>query len=177
MISNQKLNKTAFSELSRILAQVQSMRAVANLGPRRVEWAVDCRVVGDAEMIRLNKTYRNQAKVTDVLSFSSGEPFFGQGFLGTLVICDSVLEKQAKEEGHSARDELRVLLVHGILHLLGFDHERGPKDAEIMRRYEALLLKKVARPVALAESKVKKQKKARKAAARGLIERARSGKR
>lgn len=144
MTTNQKLTKTAFSELSKILKSAQEMRAVAKLGPRRVEWVIDCRVVEDSEMIRFNRTYRKKAKTTDILSFPSGEPFFGEGFLGTLVICGSVLKAQAKEEGHSEKDELRVLLVHGVLHLLGLDHERGNSEAIAMQKLESGLLKKSA---------------------------------
>lgn len=177
MTSYEKLNKTAFSELSRILNCVQKMRAVAKVGPRRVEWSIDCRVVSDAEMIRLNKTYRQKAKVTDVLSFSSGEPFFGQGFLGTVVICRSVLEKQAKEQAHSEIDELRVLMIHGLLHLLGFDHERGAKEAETMRKFEAELLRKLSRSSARRTRTKQTSAPISDQAARGLIERARSGKR
>ncbi len=79
-------------------------------------------------------------QATDVLSFPAGEPFWSQGFLGSLAICLPVAERQAKQYSHSLRTELKVLLIHGFLHLLGFDHEKGPAHAREMKRWESKLL-------------------------------------
>ncbi len=76
---------------------------------------------------KLNRQYRKRDYPTDVLSFS------GQGdLLGELVLCPQVLRAQAKEQRHSFRQETLYMIIHGVLHLLGFDHEKSQKDAEKM---------------------------------------------
>lgn len=91
-------------------------------------------------MKRLNAGYRKKSYATDVLSFAAPEPFRSQGWLGELVVCAPVLERQARELKHSSELELDVLLAHGLLHLLGLDHERGPAEARRMAKLEARLL-------------------------------------
>ncbi len=95
---------------------------------------VHVHAVSEEEIRRLNRMYRDKDKVTDVLSFPSGDlPIFGH--LGDVLICYPQAERQAKEEaGQAGEDislELADLLVHGILHLLGYDHEL-PAEAEEM---------------------------------------------
>lgn len=75
---------------------------------------------------KLNQQYRDKNYATDVLSFSTGEG------LGELVMCPQVLEKQAKEHGLSFQEETAYMVIHGILHLLGFDHERSKAGAHRM---------------------------------------------
>lgn len=113
----------------------------------------------------LNKNYRGKNYPTDVLSFPVPEPFARMGILGELVICLPVLKAQAVEQKHSASLELDILLVHGVLHLLGFDHELGPKQAREMASWEAKLLASL-----LASASKKKTPKGL-----GLIERTYSG--
>lgn len=103
-------------------------------------WTASVKLVGNTRMRALNRAYRKKDRPTDVLSFPAPEPFRGNGFLGDLVICLPVLKRQARQVGHSERVELDVLLVHGLLHLLGFDHENGETQAQEMRRWEATLL-------------------------------------
>jgi rRNA maturation RNase YbeY len=91
-------------------------------------------------MRRLNLKYRRKSYATDVLSFPAPKPFTSQGWLGELIVCAPVLERQAQELEHSPDRELDVLLTHGLLHLLGFDHERGAADARRMARFERRLL-------------------------------------
>jgi len=69
----------------------------------------------------LNKQYRAKDAVTDVLSFEM-EPASGQ--MGELIICYNQAKKQAKEQKHSLKDEVAFLIVHGLLHLYGMDHEK-----------------------------------------------------
>ena len=77
----------------------------------------------------LNKKFRNKNQPTDILSFEgSGEDWD----LGELVICGPKVQSQAKEHGLSEREELGYLLIHGVLHLLGYDHGRGDPKAEEM---------------------------------------------
>ena len=94
-------------------------------------------------MTELNRAYRGKNRPTDVLSFQPPEVFRKQGMLGELVICLPVLKRQARELGHRPETELRILLVHGVLHLLGLDHELGAREAARMARLEARLLEKL----------------------------------
>jgi probable rRNA maturation factor len=77
---------------------------------------------------KLNKTYRKKDYATDILSFEGATP----QDLGELVICPQVLQKQAKEHDLSFKAELAYMLIHGVLHLLGYDHERSAKEAKKM---------------------------------------------
>ena len=106
----------------------------------------------DATLKRLNRTFRGQNKATDVLSFPAGATtvFFGDpegpGLAGDLAISLETAARQAARFGHSLRDEVRVLLLHGTLHLAGFDHE---KDAGEMAAREAELRQKLGLPTSL----------------------------
>ncbi|AZZ37196.1 rRNA maturation RNase YbeY [Bdellovibrio sp. qaytius] len=80
------------------------------------------------EMKQINKQFRKKNKPTDVLSFASME----EGSLGELIFCLDVLKKQAKEQGHSLENEFLYMLIHGILHLLGYDHELSLKEEKLM---------------------------------------------
>jgi len=91
-------------------------------------------LAGDATLRRLNKSYRGKNTATDVLSFPAAE--IGMGVAGDLAISLETAARQAKRFGHSLRDEVRVLLLHGVLHLAGFDHEN---DAGEMAAREAEL--------------------------------------
>jgi probable rRNA maturation factor len=76
-------------------------------------------VVPDARVRALNRQYRRKDTATDVLSFPSDE----RGYLGDVVIAAGVARRQARAAGHALQTELRVLALHGLLHLLGYDHE------------------------------------------------------
>jgi len=76
----------------------------------------------------LNKSFRKKNYATDILSFPPSEP----GSLGELVLCPQVLKAQAKEQGWSFKKELSYMILHGMLHLLGYDHEKNKKEAQIM---------------------------------------------
>jgi probable rRNA maturation factor len=75
-----------------------------------------------------NKRFRGKNYATDVLSFEGLSP----ESLGELILCPQVLQKQAKEHGLKYQEELGYMILHGILHLLGYDHETGAADAEKM---------------------------------------------
>lgn len=100
---------------------------------------VDLKICGLAKMVRFNSSFRGKPRPTDVLSFEAPDVFKQQGVLGDLLICGPVAVKQADELGHAWKSEIDVLLVHGILHLCGYDHEKSVKEAKEM----ALLEKKV----------------------------------
>ena len=82
---------------------------------------VDVLLSGDATLRRLNKTFRGKNKATDVLSFPAAEN--PDGHAGDLAISLDTAVRQATAFGHSLRDEVRILLLHGLLHLSGMDHE------------------------------------------------------
>ena len=111
-------------------------------------------LIDDAEMHRLNATYRHKDRPTDVLSFAGEEeipsqlPQLPRGadiasrrVLGDVVISLDTAARQAAERGIDIADEVRTLLVHGILHLLGYDHERSPAEARRMFGKQRQLLK------------------------------------
>ena len=88
-------------------------------------------IVSDARVRALNRQYRKKDTATDVLSFPSDD----RGYLGDVVIASGVAARQAREAGHSLATELRVLALHGLLHLLGYDHERDDgRMARLERR-------------------------------------------
>ncbi len=91
-------------------------------------------LIDDAAMEGLNSTWRGKDRTTDVLAFAQreGEEMGAPGLLGDVVISVPTAQRQAAERGHSLDRELRELLVHGILHLLGYDHERSPAEARRM---------------------------------------------
>lgn len=112
-------------------------------------WDLVCVFLPINEARKMNLQFRGKDYATDVLSFSSDlqnnhlqkrkkhfinkqvkspEPLV----LGELVLCPEVLKRQAKENGHSFRAELGYMLIHGVLHLLGYDHEKSKKQAKEM---------------------------------------------
>ena len=95
-------------------------------------------LVGDAEMRRLNRDYRGKDRPTDVLSFSllEGEGAGVSTAIGDVVISVETAARQARENGFTLREEIDRLLVHGILHLVGYDHEGSAAEARRMRRKE-----------------------------------------
>lgn len=79
-------------------------------------------LIDDAQMKALNNTYRNKNKTTDVLSFEQGEQMGKYFFLGDVLISTKQASLQAKKQKHRVKDELAILSIHGLLHLLGYDH-------------------------------------------------------
>jgi rRNA maturation RNase YbeY len=90
-------------------------------------------------MQRLNAAYRGNDRPTDVLAFAmrEGKRAAGdEGTLGDVVISLDTAQRQAASRGHSVDEEVTTLLIHGILHLLGYDHERSPAEARRMKKKE-----------------------------------------
>ena len=97
--------------------------------------AFDCLITGDAELRRLNREFRGKDAPTDVLSFPSLA-----GGLGDVAISSGRARAQAREFGHTVEQEIQILMLHGVLHLLGMDHERdGGRMARAERRWRASL--------------------------------------
>jgi rRNA maturation RNase YbeY len=102
--------------------------------------------VGDQRMRGLNRRYRGKDRTTDVLAFAMRETIHSSsGLLGDVVIAVPTAARQAKQGRRSLDEELTVLLVHGILHLCGYDHERSEKEARRMHRRERMILRSLAR--------------------------------
>ena len=108
--------------------------------PAHARGALTIALVPDAHIQALNRRYRKKNVATDVLSFP-GRPDLqvGPNYLGDIVIATGVATRQAREAGHSVQTEIRILALHGLLHLLGYDHER---DDGRMARLERRLREK-----------------------------------
>ncbi|MEZ4846722.1 MAG: rRNA maturation RNase YbeY [Bdellovibrionota bacterium] len=101
---------------------------------------VDVTLINDAEMKKLNRVYRGKNKPTDVLSFGQKDMKIGKlRVLGDIIIAKETTAKQAKKMNHPINDEYTMLAVHGLLHLLGYDHERK-KDELVMFALQRKLL-------------------------------------
>ncbi len=111
---------------------------LARVAPRRASGEVTIALVSDVRMRTLNRTFRGVDDATDVLSFpvSDSAPRSVVRSIGDVVIATGVATRQARAAGHPLSTELRVLALHGLLHLLGFDHET---DDGRMARTEARL--------------------------------------
>ncbi len=115
-------------------------RLLALLG---VEGELSIALVGDAEMRLLNRRYRRTDRATDVLAFAlrEGEDVgLSPAVLGDVVISLDTAVRQAAERGATPADEVRLLLAHGVLHLLGYDHERSAAEARRMFRRQRMIL-------------------------------------
>jgi probable rRNA maturation factor len=142
--NHQRIVPVSLPALERFLRQVK----------KEIGLGKDCvaiRLIGDAEMARLNETYRKKKGPTDVLSFPSEE--LGKAgsvarqvkktrgkFLGDIAISPGVARRNAKGLGRQLPEELKVLILHGVLHLLGYDHET---DRGEMERIEGRLRRKL----------------------------------
>ena len=144
-----------------------SRTAAAILAAARADGAeLSLVLVSDRRMRALNRRYRKKDRPTDVLAFplTPSHPFGapialptamgrdGKGgaryssppmLLGDVVISMETAKRQTSEFGHGLRDEVARLLVHGVLHLLGYDHERGPRDAALMACKEQAILETI----------------------------------
>lgn len=136
-------------------------RWLESVAPARARGEVAIALAGDAQVRALNRSYRRADRPTDVLSFPANAPA-GHGrdrtadggrrtaVLGDIVIATGVAARQAREAGHSSQTELRVLALHGLLHLLGYDHHDAG-DRVRMARTEARLRRKGGLPAGLIE--------------------------
>jgi probable rRNA maturation factor len=127
---------------------LKNIMGEVGLGPE----CVAVRLIGDTEMARLNATYRKKKGPTDVLSFPVAEDSAkpgtlkqqvrkaGGGFLGDIAIAPKAARRNAKELERQLPEELKVLILHGVLHLLGYDHET---DRGEMERIEMRLRRKL----------------------------------
>jgi probable rRNA maturation factor len=98
------------------------------------------RVVGNAESKRFNRQYRHKDKPTHVLAFPGSTAVEGRRQLGDLIVCAPVVAREAREQGKSRHAHWAHMIVHGTLHLMGYDHMK-PAEARRMERRETAILK------------------------------------
>ena len=135
--SGQELDVRELSRLSRFVMDVMRVHPQAEL----------CiKLVDEDTIAGLNEQWMDKTGATDVLAFPMDELRPGlvneepeEGVLGDLVLCPAVAERQAKDAGHSTADEVDLLTVHGILHLLGYDHAEPEEHAEMFGLQDRLL--------------------------------------
>jgi probable rRNA maturation factor len=136
-LTNFPVDKKSFSQVAKKVLK----------GENRETKNISLAFVGKEEIKKLNKKFRKKNKATDVLSFSAqGGPASGwnieeENYLGEIIICPEVVKENAKKYGISAKEETMKVFVHGILHLLGYDHEKTEKKAEEMEDKEKFYLK------------------------------------
>lgn len=103
--------------------------------------------VNDRQIQTYNRDYRHKDRPTDVLAFPMLEGIGGElhlQFLGDVMISLEMVEKEADLYGRSRPRQLLILLIHGLLHLIGYDHERSPREAKRMSRRERYILKELS---------------------------------
>lgn len=126
-------------------------RWLAGAAPASARGTVSIAITTDRRMRAVNQQFRGKDMATDVLSFPAGSALPAadrspQPELGELLIAQGVAARQAREQGHSLSTELRILALHGLLHLLGYDHEA---DRGQMRRLEERLRARAGLPSGL----------------------------
>ena len=123
---------------------------LSGAAPSRARGDVTVALVSDGRMRALNRSFRGKDYATDVLSFPSDAQAAagvrGERYLGDIVIATGVARRQADEARHSIGTELRVLALHGLLHLLGYDHDG---DGGLMLRTEERLRRRAGLPAGL----------------------------
>lgn len=119
-----------------------NLEALEKIAQTLSDKEVELIITNDKTIQKLNKEYRGKDNATDVLSFPLEELFTDESIfrmpLGSIVIAESFVKKKAEIFGHSLQDELSLLFIHGMLHLLGFDHEGD--DGEMRAREKALII-------------------------------------
>ena len=121
---------------------------LGGIAPRAASGTLTVVVTTDRRIRRLNRQWRGLDTATDVLSFPAGEDPGPARHLGDLVISRETAARQARQAGHPLATELRILALHGLLHLLGYDHER---DSGRMARIERKLRRQGGLPAGLIE--------------------------
>jgi len=130
------------SHSTRIPAQGDLTRwARAALADRRACAELTIRVVDEAESAKLNLRYRGKPPPTDVLSFPYEPPpgLTATDLIGDLVICAPVVEREALEQGKALEAHWAHMVIHGVLHLIGYDHAESTEAAEMERLETAIL--------------------------------------
>ncbi len=130
--TKEKLNKNFVRNVAKFCLLVE----------RKAKADLSIAFVSGEKIRRLNIKYRKKNKSTDILSFAAGEPLFGKQYLGELIISTKNVKRNAKNLKISFRKELARTIIHGTLHLLGYEHEGSKiKEKEMLERQEKYVLK------------------------------------
>jgi probable rRNA maturation factor len=121
-LTKRKIDKIFLRRVARV--------AVKETGQKEISLVL----VGENKIKEINRKYRHKNKPTDVLSFED---------LNEIFICPEIVKKQAKNLKAPAKNELARVLIHGILHLAGYEHEKSKKEAEEMRKKEEEILTRI----------------------------------
>jgi len=100
----------------------------------QLKGTVTIRIAGAAEVRTLNRKYRHKDYATDVLSFPLGEKLPDGFYAGDILICRPLAEKQARQNAQSTEKELLLLMIHGLLHLQGHDHEKDQGEMLVLQK-------------------------------------------
>jgi probable rRNA maturation factor len=132
-LTNFSLDKNFFEKIIKIIFQKEQKKVRA----------LSITFVKEKEIEKLNTRYRKKRKGTDVLSFRLSLP--GKPLLGQIVICPKIVRDNAKKLKTSFKEELLRVLIHGVLHLLGYDHEKSQKEAKKMEKKQEFYLNLIKR--------------------------------
>lgn len=138
------MNKIEISNLTRSRIDQKFLRKIAERVFKIVKLKqlqeISLVIVGDARIKALNKKYRGENRITDVLAFDYGRlPGDLPKRQGEIIICLPQARRQAKELGHSLKEELTTLLVHGILHLAGYNDKTRKEKDKMMKKQNWLI--------------------------------------
>jgi len=135
---NQKLGKK-IPKIFWLKLASKTLKLLKNKNQLKISLAI----ISEAEIKKYNKIYLGHNRVTDVLSFGEKQVRSkfpdDKNFLGEILICYTQAARQAKKNGQAIKEELALLFVHGLLHLLGYDHQKI-KEAVIMKELEENIL-------------------------------------
>lgn len=132
VISNESDKNIPRTHLEQVAKRMQIYLVKKGVSKSELQKEVVVVFLPTAHAKALNFQFRKKDYATDVLSFHSADP----ECLGELVMCPEVLERQAEENGHSFKWEVTYMFIHGVLHLLGYDHEKSSRQAQKMFRLQ-----------------------------------------
>jgi len=143
-----EINNLTTSKISKVFLKEVSQKVLKK--EKKENSSLSIALIGSARMRKLNKKYRGKNRSTDVLSFTEDLDFLGKSkelkklnILGEVVICVSDVKKNAKRLNISLKKELARVLIHGILHILGYDHEASESKARAMIEKENYYLSNI----------------------------------
>uniref|UniRef100_A0A7C4ELI2 Endoribonuclease YbeY n=1 Tax=Thermodesulfovibrio aggregans TaxID=86166 RepID=A0A7C4ELI2_9BACT len=135
--------KNNSKKIFKILLEFQDKKFLTLLKKDILFLSISIVLIGNEKMKELNFKYRNMKTTTDVLSFTYEELYENEFFLGEIFINPGLAKSRAIQNGLTLYHEINRVLVHGILHLLGYDHEKSVYHARKMQRLEEDILKKL----------------------------------
>ncbi len=131
-------------KLDTTLIKSRTRKVLQSLELEKIELSI--LIVNDKKIQELNSNYRDQDKPTDVLSFPQEEGTIdeaGHRLLGDVVVSAETAEKQAEDHCLTLDQEIMLLIIHGVLHLMGYDHEQSREDAAFMKKKTKLVFQEL----------------------------------